>query len=608
MEPVELLVDPGGQVSSTVTVRNLGTQVEEFELLMQGPGGVFGSLTPDAVSVYPDLEQRVVVRFTPPRSPESLAGVSTFEVLARSVVHSDVRDLARGRLTITPFEDLQAELRPEVSRGRKPAHHQLKVTNAGNTPVSAKVGFADQDGVLSFEPEQSSATLRPGATQDVPVLVNGPHRWFGRTERLPFSALVTPTGPQRPITLPGTRQQTAVFPWWAPPAALAIIALLIGLAALLKPGTPTVPVIGPIPEAAALQQLTNAGYIPDEIKLGDDNIAAGLATKTDPAGGTPLPHGQHVKLYISTGKCPNGPCPVEVPPVEGLPVSEAQSKLEDLKFTVRIDRMPNDERPVDRVISSTPAATTLRPSGSEVVLTVSSGPKPGPTTPAAPMQVTLLDLTGQSVDDATKTLTGLGLKAKTVLVHSNAVADGQVLSTAPAAATKVDPGSEVTLTIARNTASADLIATADQAAWTSEAGKLTFPGKAGSTAPFALVRSATLPDGSTAQVLETHPAANGFVTGVYQLATPAVAGDHVRARVGLLEGTGSASGQVTFQVKANGKVIKQVTGSVGQLTDLDADLSAAKGATSIEITVLAGASPVTGSPVWQDLRLEPQIS
>ena len=219
----------------------------------------------------------------------------------------------------------------------------------------------------------------------------------------------------------------------------------------------------------------------------------------------------------------------------------------------------------------------------------------------------LPNLVARSAEDATKALTDLGLKAKTATVHSNAAPDGQVLSTSPAASTTVAPGSEVTLTVAQNTARADLIATADQAAWTSEAGKITFPGKVGGTAPFALVRSATLPDGSTAQVLETHPAANGFVTGVYKLASPAVAGDHVRARVGLLKGTSGATGQVTFLVKANGQVIKQVTGSVGQLTDLDADLSSAKGATSIEITVLAGTSPITDSPVWQDLRLEPQI-
>jgi beta-lactam-binding protein with PASTA domain len=106
--------------------------------------------------------------------------------------------------------------------------------------------------------------------------------------------------------------------------------------------------------------------------LPNNDIAQGLAVKTDPAGSTPLPQGEHVKLYISAGKC-QGPCPVEVPIVEGLSVNEAQAKLQDDKFSVRLVRVPSD-RPVDQVIASDPTATMLRPLGSLVVLTVSSGP------------------------------------------------------------------------------------------------------------------------------------------------------------------------------------------------------------------------------------------
>jgi hypothetical protein len=136
-------------------------------------------------------------------------------------------------------------------------------------------------------------------------------------------------------------------------------------------------------------------------------------------------------------------------------------------------------------------------------------------------------------------------------------------------ASKVDPGSDVTLTVARN------------------------PG--------------ALEDGTTARVLETYPqwVNNGFITGVYTLAEPVVPGDHVRARVGLLK---DAGGEVTFVVKANGKIIQQVPDSAdGTLKDLDADLSPAKGATSIEITVLAGVNSVQDWAVWQNLRLEPQV-
>ncbi len=613
IEQAELTVSPGSEVTTTVTVRNLGTRVEEFRLVPRGPAAAFASITPTTLSVYPGDEQRAVARFAPARGPQSPAGVAPFEIVARSAIHSDVRDTARGRLTVTPFENLTAVLTPEVSRGRRPGNHQVSVTNSGNMPVNTQLIFRDQDGELTFEPRGGGAMLPPGATQYFPVLINGRRRWFGRLERLPFSAVVTPASPQPPITLNGMRCQTAVFPWWVPTAALAVVGLAIALFALLKPGTPTVPVIGPVDEATAVQILRDAHYEPDLISLPSNDIAQGFAIKTDPEGGTELAEGEHVKLYISAGKC-QGPCPVEVPIVEGLPLNEARAKLENDKFTVRLIRAPSD-RPLDQVIESNPKATTLRPPGSEVVLTVSLGPpapsaSPGPPgpppPPAPPAQVEVPDLTAQVAANASKVLTGLGLKPKTVTVHSNAVADGQVISTQPAATSKVGPGSDVTLTVARNTAQVDLIATASQAAWKNGSGKLTFPGKEGDTTGFVLpLDAAVLEDGTTATVLETSPPANGLITGVYTLAEPVIAGDHVRARVGLLKG---ATGQVTFVVKANGKVIQQVTDTAdGKLKDFDADLSAAKGATSIEITVLAGATSTGNAAVWQDLRLEPQI-
>ncbi|MCA1704612.1 MAG: PASTA domain-containing protein, partial [Actinobacteria bacterium] len=426
MEPTELMVDPGGEVTTTVTVRNLGTRVEEFGLTPQGTAAAFASVTPVTVSIYPDLEQRAVVRFAPLRAPQNSAGVTTFEIVARSVVHSDVCDVARGQLTVTPFDDLKAVLTPDLSRGRKPARHQVSVTNGGNTPVSTQLAFHDQDGALTFEPKEGTATLQPGVTEDLPVLVNGPRRWFGRAERYPFSAVVTPPEPHPLITLNGTRQQTAVFPRWVPAAAVVLIVLAIALAALLALRTPTVPRIGLVDETTAVKQLEDADYVPVVVKRGDDNVAPGLAIKTDPAGGTPLEHGEQVNLFISTGKCPDGPCPVEVPNVEGLALSEAQAKLEDQKFTVRIIKEPSDDRPADRVIASDPKATTMRPLGSEVVLTVSSGPKeqnngsppvsppvgggPQPSAPPSappPAPIAIPDLTARSVDDATKALTDL---------------------------------------------------------------------------------------------------------------------------------------------------------------------------------------------------------
>lgn len=210
----------------------------------------------------------------------------------------------------------------------------------------------------------------------------------------------------------------------------------------------------------------------------------------------------------------------------------------------------------------------------------------------------------------------MGLKAKPVTEHSNAAPNGQVLSTTPATDSKVDPGSDVTLTVARNTAPLDLITTAGQATWKSKSGKLTFPGNDADKTDFVLIRdSATLEDDTIAQVLETHPQwiTNGSITGAYTLPEPAVPGDHILARVGLLkpkapDSRTDTADKCTFIIKANGKVIQQVTDTAdGTLKNLDADLSPAKGATTIEITVLANPSPSQDwAPIWQDLRLEPK--
>jgi len=207
-------------------------------------------------------------------------------------------------------------------------------------------------------------------------------------------------------------------------------------------------------------------------------------------------------------------------------------------------------------------------------------------------------------------------------VHSNAVGNGLVLSTKPAANSKVEPGSEVTLTVARNTAPADLIATAAKATWTNGAGnKLAFPGKAEDNTGLVQQRTAELDARAIVKVivtvLETNPQTTRSITGVYKLAEPVVPGDHVRAQVGLLkpkeagglQGTDNPPGTgdtFTFVVRANGKDIKKVT-TDGKLTELDADLSAVKDTTSIEIAV-EGPNPTQGwVPVWLNPRLEPRI-
>lgn len=633
-EPVELRVDPGGTATTTVTVRNRGTRVEQFRLGVNGPLASLAQVHPPQLSVFPDDEQTAEVVFAVPRAPWPPAGRAPFQVVARSDVHADVADRVAGVVEVAAFTQLDAALEPEMTRGRRPGLHRVSVTNGGNAPLDVETELSDRDGELVYDPPGFAMPVGPGATEVGEVRVGAKVKWFGKTQTFPFTATVTSPGlPPQPLN--GVRRQLPRFPWWIPVAAAALVALLVMVYTMLP--DPRVPEVGTLQRAAAVEELQEAGYEVAEIEKPHDTLAAGAVIGTQPPGGATHPRGERVQLMLSTGPC-TGPCPVEVPNVDGLTEEEARRDLAAAEFRVdRTDPIENP-RPAGQVISSNPAGGTMADRGSAVVLTVSTGPpataapapppgpgggpapgQPGPGGPGEPGPnpaggvLEVPDLAGRPLTEAEKTLEDLGLVAESTRTPSNAAPLDVVVSSDPPAGAEVEPGDTVTLTLAQPTGPVNLLAEAPEATWESTFGtqihQLTFPGADGDGQGFARVdRAAELEDGTTARVLVTHPywGPDGTITGKFRLARPVIAGDHLRAQVGFLAGSDD---DVEFLVTANGQVLAQVadSGADGELKDLDADLSAAEGATEVQITVLAGVRGDQDTAVWKDARIEGEI-
>jgi hypothetical protein len=607
IETAELTVDPGGEATTALTVRNLGSRVEEFQLTVGGKAASYASIEPPRLSVYPDAEEPAVARFAPVRGPQIPAGAAPFEIMARSTVQGNVTDVARGQVTVTPFQDLRAALRPDVSRGRRPGRHRVRVTNGGNTPVNTQLAFNDQDGELTFDPPGGATTVPPGGTLDYSVRINGGHRWFGRTTRHPFSAVVTPDPPQPPITLNGTRQQTAVFPWWIPTAAAAIIAIAIALYAAW-PG-PKVPQVADFTQSMAEKTLQDAGYTVNGATPTSDPKQAGLVVKTDPAAGSPLDKGQRVQVFVSTGPC-NPVCKVTVPATKGKTEADARTILGAAGFTVgQVVPGPSD-LPAGSVKETSPAEQTEAPTNVAVVVFVSSGAS----LKLPPDQ--LAGFRGQSAANVKKAL-GSSFTVTQVLEHSNDFAAGKVLRA------DQDPTNPklVTLTVAAPTAT-DLVTLASKASWRSSAGTLTFPGKTTDPKGAVLVRNATLPDGTTGRVLEMIPPSSGSgsvtITGAFTLSTSQtiIAGDRLKANVG-------AARAAQFAVKIGGQPVPiTLTAGSGPLMAINEPLDSFVGANTIEITVTSTPSAPAAAPpggvsprfvtapnqvVWQGLRIEGMV-
>ncbi|HZU39863.1 MAG TPA: Stk1 family PASTA domain-containing Ser/Thr kinase [Solirubrobacteraceae bacterium] len=223
------------------------------------------------------------------------------------------------------------------------------------------------------------------------------------------------------------------WPW----VLLVVLALLIGggVAAYLltRPAKVTVPGVVGQPLNTASTILQNAGFAVSSITVGSDR-KAGTVIRQAPQGGIKADEGSTVTVTVSSG-----PGSVTVPPVESLPLKQAEQMIRGAHLNPSpIIKQNSSSVPSGQVISTQPSAGQSLPPGTSVEVIVSSGPaKQG-----------VPDVTNQSVDSATAQIQAAGFKVKIVKQTTTSVSDGTVLSQDPAANTPELPGTTVTLTVA----------------------------------------------------------------------------------------------------------------------------------------------------------------
>ena len=213
-------VAPGSAESTTFTVKNLGTQVEEFRCTVIGPDWITAG--PAVLSVYPGQEATGTVQAAPPQLPSSVAGVTPFRLIATSAVHANISSSAAGRVDVAPYHELAAALVPTSSHGRGLTRHQITLDNRGNVPLRIGLHAIDvADGLRLGFP--AFADVPPGRVVEVPVSVYGSRRWFGRPEAKTFSIITEAPKPLAATRLGGTRTVIPLFPAWVPAVAAAVV-------------------------------------------------------------------------------------------------------------------------------------------------------------------------------------------------------------------------------------------------------------------------------------------------------------------------------------------------------------------------------------------------
>jgi beta-lactam-binding protein with PASTA domain len=637
LEPTSLEVAPGSSVPATITVHNLGDEVEHFRIEVNGPAGAFARADPPELRMTKGGKGTAVIRFSPARRPEQPAGPQAFQVVARSTVNSDVAPRAQGTVDVGPFAEIHAELVPEVTRGRRPGAHRLELVNGGNQPTTLLVELRDKDNELVFEPRSFDDRLAPGERTEQSFTVCGPRPWFGRTQSLPFTATVEAPGVPQPVRLDGTRRQVPRLPWWIPTVALALVGILLAVWALLPKAT--LPNVVGLTQAAAVKKLEDSGYKSVAIPQVNDTATAGEVFDTSPKAGSNVKDDEFVSLFVSRGKC-EGDCPPLVPDVGLLPVAAAVTQLERATLRPTEDRIADAQVPAGRVIRTSPEANSPAPdrtvtvfvsdgtgasasdssSGSETGTSAATGPgtSSGGQTSTPPVSSTaggggggsgggalfMPSVAGSLLADALRKLKTLApdLQITQTMVRTSSKGPGTIVDTQPKSGDPITASTPVTVRVAAP--NINLIALAPQAEWEVADVVTTFPFGADDAPAAGRTEPAVPDDPDGEKILITTPGMAEPIAARFGLGEDKVlTGDRVYAEAVFTEG------EVTFGVRAAGKdlgsLVPEADSGEG-FRRLALDLSGAVDASDIEIVV--GATEGTGSKQvrWNVLRIEGQ--
>jgi hypothetical protein len=228
-------VEPGGEVLCEVKVRNNGTVVDEFRFTVLGDAAGWAAVEPTALSLMPGTEGVAEVRFRPPRSSETKAGMVPFGLRVASKEDPAGSVVEEGTLEVGRFADVFAELVPRTSRGRSSAKHELAFDNRGNILCSAEVSAADADNLLVFDFEPPTVSADPNTAVFGKVRVKPKKKFLkGPPKTHMFKVTLRPDG-ALPITADGSYHQEALIPKWTNKALLAVALLALAWLTLLRP-------------------------------------------------------------------------------------------------------------------------------------------------------------------------------------------------------------------------------------------------------------------------------------------------------------------------------------------------------------------------------------
>jgi serine/threonine-protein kinase len=194
-----------------------------------------------------------------------------------------------------------------------------------------------------------------------------------------------------------------------------------------------VPDVTNMSQELALQIIQANGFLGNPILETNEEVEAGMVLRTDPAANEEAELGSIIDVYVSSG-----PAEVEVPPVVGLDIDEAEERITAAGLELgQVTQRSDPDFEIDVVIEQSPLPGVRVGSGAPVNLVISTGPE----------TVIVPDVVDETERDATGILNDVGLRVRVNEEDSETVEAGLVVRTEPTAGEEALVGDTVLLVI-----------------------------------------------------------------------------------------------------------------------------------------------------------------
>ncbi len=182
----EWTIDVEQTASCELTIVNGGNIVATFAVQVEGLDEDWVTISPPKVNLNEGARATVAIYLTPPRQPESRAGVHPLSVVVTSPNYPGHVSRMGARLVVNPFYEFAVgELSPRqqtVSYQRRAGQATVPVTNLGNSETPFRIEGSDDEHGLHFEFQvpgeqatlvrQAELRLKPSESYAVPIEIS----------------------------------------------------------------------------------------------------------------------------------------------------------------------------------------------------------------------------------------------------------------------------------------------------------------------------------------------------------------------------------------------------------------------------------------------------